>query len=144
MTEYTVTVSCCLCSNDHKVVLDLPAGWGSRYGAVDDEQGFCPEHSQVAGFSDEQCPGCVGGWGDCDLWSSFAYSHPREPITAAEISAIRTGLCPRRTNGTFTFSRETGMVSEDLSKQSESEAGAAFADGIIAYLEKYGPDRIPV
>lgn len=129
-------VYCCLCSNTHKTEVELPEGWDHRYGGVDDESaGFCPDHAAVAAFAESQCPGCVGGWGDCDMWRAFSSSYNRK-ITDADLASLEGGICPRRTNGTMSFSRG-GVEKIDLSNRAPIEAGKAFADAIRDYVKKY-------
>lgn len=132
---YQLTVSCCFCSNHHKVEITLPDGWTSRHEGADDEGGFCPDHANIAEFADDQCPGCVGGWGDCPMWSAFASSYSRD-ITPDDLAVLRTGRCPRRVNGTFRISE--GRIKDlDISNSATAEAGAAFASAIEDYCRRY-------
>ena len=137
--EINLTIHCCLCSkqSDHKVV--LPDGWDHRYGGIDDENsGFCPDHSDVAEFAGSQCPGCVGGWGDCDLWRDFAHSGRRK-LTPADFIKIERGICPRRTNGTFGVS-SLGVEQLDLSTKATTKSGLQLATAIRDYWAAY-PER---
>ena len=140
MTDLTVSVSCGLCSEKHEVKIAMPEGWAHRYGGVDDERdGFCPRHAKVAEFAESQCPGCVSGWGDCPLWSAFAYEG-RRSLTEADFATIRAGHCPKRINGTVTFSPAVGMSTLDLSKRAPPEAGAALEQAVRDYWIAY-PER---
>ena len=125
-----------MCSKETKHTIELPPGWAHRYDAIDDEQsGFCPDHAAVAGFADDQCPGCVGGWGDCGLWRDFAFSGRRK-LTPADFTSIECGKCPRRVNGTFTVS-SAGVEDLDLSTVAKTEAGVALALAIKDYWAAY-------
>lgn len=136
MKTLEVTVECCLCEQQHKAAIELPEGWDARNDGIDEEQGFCPGHSSVGAFAESQCPGCVGGWTDCDLWRAFAYG--AFDLTESEIATIRTGVCPRRTNGTMSMTVGSGHISEiDLSERAPEAAGAAFADAIMAWHARY-------
>jgi hypothetical protein len=143
MSAYEITISCGLCSERHKATIDLPDGWAGTYGGADDEHGLCPKHAAVAAFKDAQCPGCVGGWGDCGLWDAFAYSTPprnARPLTENDFGLLRCGRCPRRVNGTMTAYRpERGPPRiEDLDLSTpEAEGGRALADAIVEYQNTY-------
>lgn len=130
-------ITCCLCGESYDTEINLPDGWDHRYGGIDSEVGFCAKHASVADWADSQCPGCVGSWMDCALWRGFTYSHQRD-LTNDELNVIRTGTCPRRTNGMFGFSRSGGMQKIDLSEPAITHGGEAFAQAILDYWEKYG------
>ena len=142
MSEFEITVHCALCSEKHSTKITLPAGWSGTYGGVDDEHGLCPRHAQIEAFKDAQCPGCVGGWGDCDLWRAFAYSHPprdARALTEADFGLLRLGACPRRTNGTLgveNTGRAVRIEDIDLSEPS-IQGGRALADAIVEYQNTY-------
>lgn len=137
--DITVDVHCSLCSKRSKHTISLPDGWAHRYGGIDDEgSGFCPDHAEVADFADSQCPGCVGGWGDCPLFRSFAYSSGRD-LTPADFVAIERGVCPRRVNGTITVSPK-GTQTLDLSAKATTRSGVALALAIRDYCAAY-PNR---
>lgn len=131
-----IEISCCLCTETHKINIALPDGWGTRYGGISEENGFCPRHKMISKWADSQCPGCVGGWGDCDLWRSFAYTHSRN-IDETDLKVIQSGKCPRRTNGTISFSPNEGMHDHDLSEIAGTKEGEAFAQAIREYCDKY-------
>lgn len=135
--EISLTIHCCLCSkkSEHKVA--LPDGWDHRYGGIDDEDsGFCPDHADVAEFAASQCPGCVGGWGDCDLWRDFAH---RRKLTPDDFVKIERGVCPRRTGGTFSVSSK-GVEQIDLSTKATTKSGLQLATAIRDYWAAY-PER---
>lgn len=141
MSTYEITVSCSMCSEQHKATITLPDGWCGAYGGIDDSHGLCPKHAAIADFKDSQCPGCVGGWGDCDLWSAFAYStppHHARQLTEDDFKLMRLGACPRRTNGTIGVHTGRSPYIEDIDLSSPSVAGGrALADAIIEYRDTY-------
>lgn len=132
-----LTVNCCLCSEKLQIKLDVPDGWDHVYDDIEEEQfGFCPEHAAVKPFTDGQCVGCVGGWGECDMWSAFAFDGRSRTISDADYAALENGVCPRRTNGTFGVSNG---VMEDIDLTDRAVvAGKAFANSIREYVQKYG------
>lgn len=134
MSKVEVEISCCLCSNKHTTEIEAPDGWRVHYGSVSSEHGFCPEHSKIEEFT-ENCSGCVGGWVNCNLWRAFAYQDFK--LTDSDFAIIRSGKCPKRTNGTMFFSREKGIEYVDISSPASNEAGDALAKAILAYHEKY-------
>lgn len=128
-----IVIGCCLCSEEHKTEIELPEGWASQ--GVDDSDGFCPKHSPIDAFRTSQCPGCVGGWGDCPMWKAFSSSSGRT-IGAGDYELLEKGICPRRVNGTFGVS--DGRIEDlDLSDRAPPESGAAFAKAIREYCLKY-------
>ena len=135
MKELEVSLYCGLCSTKHEQKIPMPAGWDSRYQSVSDEHAFCPAHAKIADFADSQCPGCVGGWGDCSMWKSFAYRTLE--LTAGDFKTLERGICPKRTNGTMMFSRESGMKDIDLRDPPSVEGGVALAQAIREYAKKY-------
>ncbi len=139
MAQIELTINCCLCGESHEAMIDLPDGWSHRTSGVDSDDGFCVKHAPVAKWSDSQCPGCVGTWGDCALWRGFAYSHSRD-LTDAELDTIRAGVCPRRTNGSFSFSRTTGIRDIDLSERATTESGVVFVQAIRDYWGRHDTD----
>lgn len=140
MTTVEISIDCCLCETHHRTQIVLPPGWEHRYDAINDEVGFCPDHAKVAAFAEAQCPGCVGGWGDCPMWRAFAFSHDRS-IGPEDYKALEAGRCPRRVNGTSRVDRDRGTMADlDLSEQATVESGTAFAQAIRDYVAKY-PER---
>lgn len=134
-----IDISCCLCETKTITTTKIPEGWEPFYNGIDVEKAFCPEHSNIKEWADANCPGCVGGWQDCDLWSNFAYSYAKVPVTEKDLQKIACGKCPRRTNGTFAINRNTGeSTTIDLSTQATTESGEAFAAAIRAYMQRYG------
>lgn len=131
-----ITVSCCLCSDQFTVETVDPDGWKLRYDGTDIENGFCPKHAAIAEFADSQCPGCIGGWMDCSLWSAFAYSGRQRDISDKDFSILKSGLCPRRVNGTMTIG-SGGIESLDLSERASVASGEALAQAIKDYCAEY-------
>lgn len=131
-----ITIHCCLCDAKHETEIAMADGWQHRYDGIDDERnGFCPKHAPVAEFAKAQCPGCVGGWGDCPMWESFAYSGKRS-VGAKDFEWLRQGVCPRRVNGTFGVS--AGKIEDlNLSNQAPPACGATFAEAIEDYCKAY-------
>ena len=137
--ELKLTVHCCLCSKDSKHTVNMPDGWAHRYSGIDDEDnGFCPDHADIAEFAESQCPGCVGGWGDCGLWTDFAHSGRRN-LSPQDFMSIERGICPRRVNGTFGVSR-AGVAQLDLSTKATTKSGVSLALAIRDYWTAY-PER---
>jgi len=135
--KYTISISCCFCLNGHKAEVELPEGWAHRFGGIDDEDnGFCPDHALVADFAAAQCPGCVGGWGDCGLWGAFAYA-ARRSLTEADFAILRSGRCPKRVNGTFGVTAGGSAHTINLSDLASPEAGEALAQAISDYWIKH-------
>lgn len=134
-----VSLHCGLCGESHEQKIPMPEGWDSHYRSVSDEAAFCPTHAPVAAFADSQCPGCVGGWGDCPLWQSFAYH--KCDLTADDFRTLETGVCPKRVNGTMMFSGGT-KTDIDLRDPPIAEAGKALATAIRAYALKYHKQEI--
>lgn len=144
MSELKITVSCCLCDRQHEESITLPDGWSTRYGGTDVEDGFCPDHAVIADFADDQCPGCVGGWGDCPLFDGFAYGHHgnngakygEAPLSEIEHQQLCQGYCPRRVNGTLAFSPSTGIQEINLSQEAK-QGGTELSLAIKAYVKRY-------
>lgn len=130
-----IELSCCLCPETLSIKIDTPDGWVERYDTISSENGFCPNHTKVAEFAKKQCPGCVGGWGDCDMWRSFAYDGRRN-LSENDFAVLRKGRCPKRTNGTMCFGPE-GVKTINLSEVAEDESGVAFAEAIKEYWKRY-------
>lgn len=144
VADVNVELTCCLCPSDTTIPVAVPDGWLVRHNEITEGRHvFCPEHAVVNGFVSDQCPGCVGGWGDCGLWDAFAYTS-RRSLTDDDFATLRTGTCPKRTNGTFMTNNVGGKVTItdiDLSKQSTTEAGVALANAIDAYWARY-PEEV--
>ena len=133
-----VRYTCCLCIEADVIDIDIPEGWEVLYETTD-KTAFCPKHKAVKDFVDAQCPGCVGGWMDCPMWSAFQ-SDAKLPITPHDIDMIKSGICPRRVNGTF-MTLADKMQKLDLSNQASLESGNAFADAILEYMEHYSTGK---
>jgi hypothetical protein len=139
----TVDMSCTLCSDKFQHEFDMPAGWYSRHDTVDiEDHGLCPKHESIAPFLESQCPGCVGGWGECDLFKAFAYSSAKRPLTEGDRRLLTLGYCPRRTNGTMSVNVKTGRVEDiDLTSGPEVAAGTALLAAIDEYTARYGKPK---
>ena len=132
--QLEVSLYCGLCGERHEQKIPMPNEWDSRYRSVSDEHAFCPKHATISAFADSQCPGCVGGWGDCGLWQSFAYRELK--LTASDFRVMEAGICPKRTNGTMMVER--GKVSDiDLRDPPVAEAGKSLAQAIREYSAKH-------
>lgn len=131
-----ITTYCVMCSEKTKNSIELAEGWAHVVGAIDDEQdGLCPKHAAIKDFKDSQCSGCVGGWGECDLFRDFAYSG-KVKMTDEDFERIESGICPRRTNGTFSISgRHLNEI--DMSEKAPPEAGKLLVTAIKEYIETY-------
>jgi hypothetical protein len=143
----TLKITCSLCSAAHETVVELPPGWSDI--TLDDDTGFCPTHAPVREFTANQCPGCVGGWGDCPLYQAFAFEryrhNQREMLRRAELKTIESGICPRRVGGTMRFTSEQ-IESIDLSDRAPIAAGLVLANAIREYWAKYptcAPEHTP-
>lgn len=136
--ELEVTLYCGLCETRHEQKIPMPAGWDTRYRSISEEHGFCPKHAPIVSFADSQCPGCVGGWGDCPLWKSFAYR--KLELTHEDFDRLESGICPKRVNGTLMVSRsQTGAELEEVDLRSAPvvQAGKELAQAIREYAAKY-------
>jgi hypothetical protein len=134
--EITISISCCLCSKELKQTINLPDGWAVRYDSISTEVGFCEEHFIISKFAESQCPGCVGGWADCDLWRNFAYREHN--LTEKDFETLSNGICPKRTNGTMVFDTKTKEMEQiDLRGTKNIEAGIALAKAIKDYWIRY-------
>ncbi len=117
---------------------ELSVDPGLKWVGVDDiyTEGFCENHAKIEEFTGSQCPGCVGGWGDCELWTAFA--HRSRGLTEEDFAKIRKGICPKRTNGTIMVNADMRKVeSVDLSEKANDESGAALEIAIREYWERY-------
>ncbi len=132
-----VEIYCCLCAAKVKTEIPTPAGWTCGEYGHDIEDALCPQHAIIEDFKSSQCVGCVGDWGECPLWESFAYSKCRN-ILVQDLEQIRRGVCPRRVNGTFGFDLHARKFEElNLSEHAPSPAGQALADAIEAYCRTW-------
>ena len=131
-----IEVSCCLCQTNLNLELDIPDTWGN-ISNVYAEQSLCPKHKEIENFIDSQCPGCVGGWADCDLWKDFAYNNSRN-LGDDDFSKLKKGICPRRTNGSFSFDTDKGKIEHiDLSYKASEASGIALEKAIKEYWKAY-------
>ena len=112
-----ITYYCSFC--DKQETVTAPTTFTTKYEG-DEEDAFCPDHAGCKEFLDDQCPGCVSGWGECGMFMAVG----NKTISAKDISAITSGRCPYRVNGTMSFT-SAGMERLDIS--TKSKAGEAFA-----------------
>lgn len=130
MSEHTIYVSCAFCMERTEVKVDIP-GFTSYTLGADIENGMCEKHSGAKAWLDDQCPGCVSGWGECGLFRAANLDRDMTPLRESERYQIAAGICPRRINGTFgmTVTRD-GAEMTDLNISKPSEAGAAMLAAI--------------
>lgn len=134
MKKINLKINCCLCPNNIIASTSIPKNWA----LIDDieKDGFCNKHSNIEPFLSSQCSGCVGGWMDCRLWRSFAFSEPT--ITENDLETLKKGICPQRTNGTSFLSANSNLKLEDLNLDNiDIQSGTAFANAIVEYIAKY-------
>ncbi len=135
-TKITVTLNCFLCDNEKEIEIDVQE-W--KQDSIEEENALCPDHAVIMDFADSQCSGCVGGWGECSLFKDI--TDKETTLIDADHRKIETGICPRRTNGTFTFDSRNGKMEHvNLSDVATIESGAAFAKAIKEYRAKYCED----
>lgn len=134
-----VTISCGLCDERLQRELFMAEDWDHRLRGIDDElSGFCPKHAPVKAFTDAQCPGCTGGWGDCRLFQAFAYG--RLELGDDEFDALERGYCPRRLEGMMRFSVSPDLAVEPLpvcEPAASPQSGKALAQAIKDYVELF-------
>jgi len=124
-----IKLSCCLCNAQKEFEIDSN-GWEEKYDTLHSGMSFCPDHILIKDWSDSQCCGCVGGWGECTLWRDFAYKGERK-LTPSDFEKISEGICPRRTNGTIICDTFCGSLKRvDISKKASKESGRAFVSAI--------------
>lgn len=115
-----ITYYCSFCDKQETVI--APTTFTTKYDG-DEEDAFCPDHAEAVKFLHDQCPGCVSGWGECGLFMAVG----NKAVTDNDLTAIRAGSCPYRTNGTLSFS---GGQMKRLNISTKSEAGEAFAAAV--------------
>jgi hypothetical protein len=126
--------SCCMCAQTTKVDVPLSEGWRIRYNIIYEEAAFCPQHSLIESFLEEQCPGCMCGWPQCPMFEAFAYSG-QETVTDADYETLERGICPRRANGTMTLDPLANGRAENVDLSSPAvEGGVALASAIRQYI----------
>lgn len=126
-------ISCGLCSEDTEIEFEAYE-WVVSHDTIYEDKAFCPKHSIIDEWRHAQCPGCVGSWGDCGLWESFAFRGAT--ITEGQLKQIECGTCPFRINGTFGFSGGQ-FIDMDLADKAPDESGVALAVAIREYVERY-------
>lgn len=129
-----IDVSCMFCRASVRVEAGTPKGWTNLDEIDIEDRSLCPRHAAIQEFSDSQCPGCVGGWGECSLWNDFAYQ--KKALTDRDFESIRRGICPRRVNGIFALNNGEHKVI-NLSEVATVESGEALEAAIKDYWERY-------
>ena len=114
---HEITYYCSFC--DEKETVSSPTSFATRHGG-DIEDAACPDHASAMDFLNDQCPGCVSGWGECEMFMAIG----NRTVSDENIASIQAGKCPYRTNGTLMFS--SGKM-ERLDLSTKSESGEAFA-----------------
>jgi len=138
MTQLTVSLYCGFCGATSEQNISMRKGWDTHIRAVDEEHAFCPKHSKIREFSEAQCPGCVGGWGDCPLWDAFAYRELK--LTEQDFATLERGVCPKRVNGTIGITLtggKTQIEQIDLRDGDAHKAGSALSKAIREYAKRY-------
>lgn len=133
-----IELLCAFCRETFTTEIEL-LGWAVRYSSIGEEHAFCPKHALVEDFFSAQCTGCVGGWSDCSFHRDL-YSEPTR-IEEKDMAMIRSGFCPRRTNGSFMLGPSAGgrLESFNISDQASAESGEALVNAILdlrAYLKQ--------
>ena len=139
MSKADVEFECTFCSARATRKVEIPAGWELNYDGQAFENGFCPRHSIIAEWRRSQCPGCVGGWGDCDFHRAWAFESKRS-LTEQDFALIEQGICPRRTNGTMVANlgpKGVEIANVDLSERASPASGRALVAAIKSYWDKY-------
>ena len=134
--EIKISASCTFCSAELNTEFELPDGWAFKNEdlIIPEASLFCPDHAKAALFFEDQCPGCMRGWPECGLFSSYAHDGH---LNTDESAMLKQGRCPFRINGTSTFTPGEGFEPLDLSKPNP-EAGIAIDQAIRDYLKEYG------
>lgn len=135
-----IRLNCVICPNDLEIKINSKDWEVPETVDVEDHYILCPEHKEIMGFIGTQCPGCVGGFGDCNLFRSFICYGRDVTITDSKLEKIEEGYCPYRTNGTMIFGLE-GLKKVNLSEQAPKEAGEALAEAIKEYIKRYGENN---
>ena len=134
LASITLVLSCHLCGEETEaqVAVDMPEGWVAteRLYVTDC---FCPEHARALEWFKAQCLHCVAGWQgwQCALGAAIGGGG----FTRAQMEAIRSGVCPMRTNGSLTVRRCPGQPVEiqgvDYSKPAPPGSGDVVANAIL-------------
>lgn len=115
-----ITYYCSFC--EMKETVQAPTTFATHHGG-DVENAACRDHAPAMAFLDDQCPGCVSGWGECQMFMAIG----NEAVSADDLAEIRRGRCPYRVNGTISCGPE-GVQRLDIS--TTSKAGEFFARAI--------------
>ena len=129
--EIRIIATCVFCRRKTETTASVEPGWVHNYGEIWDEDNWlCPDHAIIHEFRKSQCPGCVSSWGECPLFKAFAFR--ALSLSDLELDVIRKGVCPRRINGTFSYSKQ-GIEPLNLSEKAPDEAGNALSKAIVQY-----------
>ena len=83
---------------------------------------LCPDHAHLKEFFSSVCPGCVGGWPDCQFYKNF------RQLSDEQFAVLESGKCPLRTNGTYILGR--GPIERIDISDVNVEAGKKMAEFI--------------
>ena len=132
-------MSCAMLCAERQTVEAPSNGWTNTYGSDEldvEGEAFCPKHVPLTDWVHSQCSGCVGGFGDCDLFRAFAYS--KMELSETDMKSIEHGICPRRVNGTIVYdATNKRYIPTDFATIAEDVAGKLLADSIREYSEKW-------
>lgn len=132
-----VHAMCWFCEEEFTQEIEVPDGWAAYDPHVSTNYCACPKHAEALQFFNDQCPGCITGPKECNLYKIYTSTCPTS-IPENEAAIIRAGRCPCRASGTFSFTHGEGTREIDLSEV--SKAGEALLRAIkdsIAIQRKY-------
>jgi len=136
----TLDLYCLFCDAQSEIPIETE--WGRNFDVVTAEDALCPKHIGVLAFVNEQCPGCVGGFGDAQECPLAAEYMPQgKSLSHDHMVVILSGRCPHRVGGTYELDRgkpDATLTPIDISEVASSEAGKAMHDAIMDYCHKYG------
>ena len=132
-----ISIYCIMCNKQYEQDVLLSEDFTTIDGDyIETERGLCPKHAKLKQWIDTQCDGCAGGFGDCNLWKSFAFpSGYTSKISESDFESIESGVCPRYTTGSINFIN--GKIFEDEFSHDVApvDVGKFFADEIREYIK---------
>ena len=132
-----IELVCNFCEEVLEKEIDV-GGWSNRYESINDDDCFCPKHKGVGKFLDAVCTGCVSSWGECEFWQSIR----NEETLLGDMEIIISGRCPKRCNGTFSMSKNSGIVGHiNISDKADEEACRSMIKAIKDYLKDKDSER---